>query len=111
MVTPKRPDATCLVLLLSDMPSTVAWKRSLSSPPSPVLLRAPSLFMASASASWASLERAPNDMAPVTKCFTMLSTGSTSLMSMGERRKSRKSRRNMGSSLLSARCVNSLNLA
>ena len=51
VVTPKRPDATCFVLLESDTPSTSVWKRSLSSPPSPVFERAPSLFMAMAMAS------------------------------------------------------------
>ena len=51
VVTPKRPLATCLVLDERLIPSTVAWKRSLSSPPSPVLERVPSLFMAKAMAS------------------------------------------------------------
>ena len=82
-VTPKRPEATCLVLLDSDTPSTSEWYRALSSPPSPVLLRVPSRFIARANASWASMLRAPKLMAPVTKCFTMESTGSTSSRGVG----------------------------
>ena len=39
--------------------------------------------MANAKASCASILSAPNDMAPVTKCFTMLSTGSTSSIGVG----------------------------
>ena len=109
VVTPKRPEATCLVLLQSGMPSYVSWKRLLSSPPSPVLLRAPSSFMANARASCASLLMAPNDMAPVTKCLTMSSTGSTLSMSMGLRLNPKKSRRNIGRLFPSAILVNSLN--
>ena len=111
VVTPKRPEATCLVLLESEMPSVDEWKRASSSPPSPVLERAPSLFIASARASCASLLRAPNDIAPVTKCLTMDSTGSTSLRSMGALAclKSKKSRMKMGSSFSSAIFVYFLN--
>ena len=110
-VTPKRPDAICFVFDDRLMPSTSEWYRSLSSPPSPVLLRAPSLFMASARASWASMERAPNDIAPVTKCFTMLATGSTSSIGVGFSAflKPRKSLRNIGRSLLSTLAAHSLN--
>ena len=42
-VTPKRPEATCLILELSMVP-----KREASSPPSPELLLAPILFIAAA---------------------------------------------------------------
>ena len=83
--------------------------RSLSSPPSPVLLRAPSLFMASASASCASLLIAPKDMAPATKCFTMFSTGSTFSISIGFRLCPKKSRRKRGGIFSIYMEVNSLN--
>ena len=109
VVTPKRPDATCFVLLESDMPSAVAWKRSASSPPSPVLLRAPNLFIAMARASCASFDKAPKDMAPTTKCFTISASGSTSSIAIGLRLKSRKSRKNKGSGLSStsfSKCLN-----
>ncbi len=102
VVTPKRPEATCLVLLLRLIPSCSPWNRSLSSPPSPVFDRAPSLFIASAKASCASLDNAPKLMAPVTKCFTIDSTGSTLSISIGLRLISKKSRINIGRSLLSA---------
>ena len=51
VVTPKRPDATCLLAERADEPSGRWAKRSGSSPPSPVLLRAPMAFMAMPSAS------------------------------------------------------------
>src|SRR6478609_9589484 len=59
-VTPNRADATCLIALLRSVP-----KRAGSSPPSPLLLRPPSRFMAMASVSCASALRDPNDIAPV----------------------------------------------
>lgn len=68
----ERPLATCFVLLLRLMPSTVAWKRSASSPPSPVFERPPSLFIAKQMASCASFESAPNDIAPATKVLDYL---------------------------------------
>ena len=110
-VTPKRPEATCLVLLHKEILSQVSWKRMASSPPSPVLLRVPSLFMAKANASCASLLIAPNEMAPVTKCLTIFSTGSTCSTGMGFLLNRKKSRRKIGLSLWSTRAVNSLNLA
>ena len=48
VVTPKRPDATCLTLLFNETPSLVPLKRASSSPPSPVLLLLPNLLSASA---------------------------------------------------------------
>ncbi len=111
VVTPKRPLATCLVLLDSEMPSTTVWKRSESSPPSPVLERPPSLFMARQIASWASFESAPNDMAPATKCFTISLTGSTSSMLMGWRLKPKKSRMKTGFCCSSTIFDHSLNIA
>src|SRR5204862_5035885 len=57
-VTPKRADATCLVRLPS------AWlNRSGSSPPSPLLLRAPIWFIARATMRCASGDSAPTDIA------------------------------------------------
>ena len=110
VVTPKRPDATCLVLLESETPWMLAWKRSLSSPPSPVFERVPSSFIAKQIASCASLDRAPKLIAPATKCLTMALMGSTSARSIGvaARLKSKKSRMKMASSLPSTNLVNSL---
>ena len=59
------------------------WKRSASSPPSPVLERAPIRFIAMASVSCASLEMEPNDIAPVAKRLTIAVAGSTSSIGTG----------------------------
>jgi hypothetical protein len=64
VVTPKRPDATCLTALRRLSPLGSGVKRAGSSPPSPVLDLPPMRFMAIASVSWASLEIEPNDMRP-----------------------------------------------
>ncbi len=69
LVTPKRPEATCLMAELVMVP-----KRAGSSPPSPELDMPPRVFMAMAMHSWASREMEPKDMAPVLKRFTMEST-------------------------------------
>ena len=108
-VTPKRPEATCLIALRKELPSGSGWKRAASSPPSPVLLRPWILFMAIAIASWASLLIEPKDMAPVTKRCRMFSTGSTWSIEIGLRRNPRKSRRKIGFSFSSTRWVYSLN--
>ena len=94
-VTPNRPDATCLILLLAVSPLRSlrrwgnAWDwpaaftsfrcryRCGSSPPSPLLLLPPSRFMAMAIASWVSRLMAPRDMPPVQKRCTMEATDST----------------------------------
>src|SRR4051812_23960218 len=55
LVTPKRPLATCLMALLRRG----SLRRSLSSPPSPVLLLAPIEFIAIANVSCASAEIEP----------------------------------------------------
>src|SRR6266536_2838266 len=56
LVTPKRPEATCLMAEFLESPRSLdQWYRSGSSPPSPVLLLPPRRFMAMASASCASL--------------------------------------------------------
>src|SRR5882757_3166248 len=64
-VTPKRPDATCLMADRIESPFGSGLKRSVSSPPSPVFDLPPIRFIAMASVVWASREIEPNDMAPV----------------------------------------------
>ncbi len=59
LVTPKRPDATCLIALRRRSPLASGTKRSVSSPPSPVFERAPSRFIAIAMFSCASFEIDP----------------------------------------------------
>ena len=54
LVTPKRPEATCLTADLRRSPLASGVNRSGSSPPSPVLDLPPMRFMAMASVSWAS---------------------------------------------------------
>ena len=58
-VTPKRPEATCLMALRRSDPSASGVNRSGSSPPSPVLDLPPSRFMAMARVSCASAEIEP----------------------------------------------------
>src|SRR5574337_1267709 len=83
LVTPKRPEATCLMALRRQSPLGSGMKRAGSSPPSPVFDLAPSLFMAMASVSWASWLMEPYDMAPVAKRLRIASTGSTSSIGIG----------------------------
>ena len=110
VVTPNRPEATCLIAERAEVPSSRGAKRAESSPPSPVLERAPMVFIAIARASWASRDIEPNDMAPVTNRRMMSSMGSTSSRGIGVPfLKSKKSRMKMGLGLLSTRDVNSLN--
>mmetsp|Transcript_8219 Transcript_8219/g.20044 ORF Transcript_8219/g.20044 Transcript_8219/m.20044 type:complete len:210 (-) Transcript_8219:2720-3349(-) len=101
-VTPKRPEATCLVLdvamspfwrprspgKVGDSPSTTSvmgLKRLLSSPPSPQLDFPPIRFIAMPSTSCASGESAPSDIPPVQNLRMMASTGSTSERGTGLR--------------------------
>ena len=56
LVTPKRPEATCLIALCAAVAVGVGLNRAGSSPPSPVLLLPPSRFMAMASVSCASAD-------------------------------------------------------
>src|SRR5688572_2624264 len=70
-VTPNRPDATCLIALRREG----SYRRSASSPPSPVLDLAPSRFIAMARVSCASWLIDPYDIAPVENRLTMDSTG------------------------------------
>mmetsp|Transcript_117754 Transcript_117754/g.311112 ORF Transcript_117754/g.311112 Transcript_117754/m.311112 type:complete len:230 (+) Transcript_117754:324-1013(+) len=96
-VTPKRPEATCLIFERTEsvsnrshsaepifsLPSFTGLKRSGSSPPSPVLLLPPARFIAMAMARWASSEMDPSEAAPVQKRLTMLAAGSTSSRGTG----------------------------
>ena len=87
LVTPKRPLATCLTALRRSGSRS----RSESSPPSPELDRPPSVFIAIASVSCASIEIDPYDMAPVENRRTIEETGSTSSIGT-DGRASRRSR-------------------
>ena len=78
MVTPNRPDATCLTAERRLSPEGRGTFRAASSPPSPQLLRAPRRFIATATVSCASIESDPNDIADETNRFTIDPTGSTS---------------------------------
>ena len=82
-VTPKRPDAICLIRELRSRAVPRVRKRAGSSPPSPQLLLPPIMFIAIASVSCASAESAPCDIAPVEKRRVIASTGSTSSIGTG----------------------------
>src|SRR5271167_934923 len=75
VVTPKRPEATCLIAERMESPFGSGLKRSASSPPSPVLDLPPIRFIAIASVVCASREIEPNDIAPVAKRLTMSLAG------------------------------------
>ena len=75
VVTPKRPDATCLILERIELPLGSGTKRSGSSPPSPVLERPPMRFMAMARLVCASREIEPKLIAPVEKRLTISDAG------------------------------------
>src|SRR4030095_1327189 len=77
-VTPKRPEATCLMAELFSVP-----KRAGSSPPSPQLERPPTRLSAMASVSWASGDSEPRLMAAVEKRARMSAAGSTSSRGTG----------------------------
>ena len=77
-MTPKRPEATCLIAERRESPFGSRTKRTGSSPPSPVLERPPIRFIAIASVSCASREIEPSDIAPVAKRLTISAAGSTS---------------------------------
>ena len=81
-MTPKRPDATCLIALRRQSPFASGCSGG-SSPPSPVLVRPPMRFIAMASVSCASALIEPKDIAPVAKRLTIASTGSTSSSGIG----------------------------
>src|SRR5512134_2015230 len=83
MVTPNRPEATCLIFDRRVSPPGRGTYRAGSSPPSPELLRPPRRFMAMAIVSWVSLLIDPYDMAAVTKRGVIFSTPSTSAIGIG----------------------------
>ena len=78
VVTPNRPEATCLIDERMELPFGSGLKRSDSSPPSPVLERPPMRFIAIASVVCASREIEPKLIAPVANRRTMFFAGSTS---------------------------------
>ena len=82
-VTPNLADATCFVRLPSQSPDGERANRSGSSPPSPPLLRAPNLFIATAMTRCASGDSAPTDIAEAKNRRQIESTGSTSATSIG----------------------------
>ena len=82
-MTPKRAEATCLMAERRRSPWASGTERSGSSPPSPVLERPPSRFMATASVSCASFEIEPSDIAPVENRRTIAEEGSTSSTGTG----------------------------
>ena len=83
MVTPNLPEATCLIADLLDSPFSSGLNLIGSSPPSPVLDLPPSLFMANAKDSWASVEMEPKDIAPVANLLTISFSLSTSSSGKG----------------------------
>ncbi len=93
-VTPKRPDAICLMRELRSVRN-----RAGSSPPSPQFERAPRFANAIAIVSWASADRAPCDMPPLEKRRTISSAGSTASSGTGcpAGRSSSRSRTSIGS--------------
>ena len=82
-MTPKRPDATCLIAERIESPFGSGLKRSASSPPSPVFDLPPMRFMAMASVVCASRLIEPKLIAPVAKRLTMSAAGSTSSSGIG----------------------------
>ena len=78
IVTPNLPEATCLIADLLDLPSSRGLNLIGSSPPSPVFDFPPSLFIANAKDSCASVEMEPRDIAPVANLLTISFSGSTS---------------------------------
>src|SRR6266853_609123 len=103
----RRADATCLMALLRSVP-----KRPGSSPPSPLLLRPPSRFIAMASVSCASLPSDPNDIAQVQNRRVMALAGSTSSSGIGSRSTKSSRPRSVDARRLSsfASALNSLNV-
>src|SRR5215212_9024008 len=83
IVTPKRPDATCLIAERRRSPFGSGLKRDGSSPPSPVFDLPPRRFIAIASVSCASRLREPSDIAPVANRLTMSFASSTSSSGIG----------------------------
>ena len=83
MVTPNRPEATCLIRLRIESPFASEVKRNGSSPPSPVFERPPMRFIAIAMVECASWLIEPRLIAPVEKRLTISTAGSTSSSGIG----------------------------
>jgi hypothetical protein len=83
IVTPKRPEATCLIAERLRVAVGQRLEALGSSPPSPVLLLPPMRFMAMASVSCASAEIEPKLIAPVQNRLTISLAGSTSSSGTG----------------------------
>ena len=101
-VTPKRPEAICLIALLALSPFARGRARAGSSPPSPESERAPMRFMAMDSVSCASGLSAPSEMPGATRRLrisVMLSTSSIATGFAPSVRKSSRSRSATGGSL------------
>ena len=92
-VTPKRPEAICLMALLALSPFGRGLARAGSSPPSPLSERAPMRFMAMESVSCASGESAPSEMPGARRRFRISVMLSTSSIGTGVRPSERKSSR------------------
>ena len=103
VVTPKRPDATCLTAQFAQSPLGRGLYRAGSSPPSPLLLLAPSRFIAIARVSCASLPREPCDIDETTNRRAIASAGSTP--STGSAVAGLNSRRSR--SVVGGRCITS----
>ena len=83
VVTPNRPEATCLIAERFESPFGIGLKRSASSPPSPVFDLPPMRFIAIASVVCASRLIEPKLIAPVAKRLTISAAGSTSSSGTG----------------------------
>ena len=82
-MTPKRPEATCLIAERIESPLGNGLKRCASSPPSPVLDLPPMRFIAMASVVCASRLIEPKLIAPVANRLTISLAGSTSSSGTG----------------------------
>ena len=83
VVTPNLAEATCLTLELAVSPFSFVSDLLIDSPPSPEQEAPPILFIAIASVSCASFERAPWDILPVPNLFLIDVIDSTSEISIG----------------------------
>ena len=88
VVTPNRPEATCLIAERIESPLSSGLNRVASSPPSPVLDLPPIRFIAIASVVCASRLIEPKLIAPVAKRLTISAAGSTSSSGTGSGAKS-----------------------
>ena len=89
MVTPNRPEATCLIAERIESPLGSGLNRVASSPPSPVFDLPPMRFIAIAKVVCASRLIEPKLIAPVANRLTIALAGSTSSSGTGSGAKSR----------------------